>query len=154
MNALIYEKNSEKIAYFIKNCRFHKSKTGEGFDYIGDNGAAYGVKRAVFKVKFTLNDADQKKGVWNKKVGDLKAAPEFDGQAVGSRKDVDVITRKKIAEKYSDADEKKLLRNKLSGRAVPEWNNYDKFVNKVVGEGKEFKNQYFKKEQGNADLQE
>lgn len=74
-NCAIYEKDSDEIRHFIKDCLRH------GNDYFGSNKRVTGIKSHCFDVLWTEDDAnpiyDQDEQIgWDKKVSDLTPGAE------------------------------------------------------------------------------
>ena len=138
-NCAIYQKGSDKITYFVKDC------IQSGRDFKGSSMSLTGVKEYLFDTKWTediahaiINDKGEITG-YDKNVHELTEAKRYHGIVVSSRKDVDAITVKRIREKYTIDDEFRLNRKNNS----TEWNEYDTYVEALVIEGKQFKDKYF-----------
>ena len=135
-NCAIYEKGSDEITYFIRDC----VQTGRNFK--GAKGGAYGVKEHLFDTKWT--DDTAKPG---DSVAALTEALRYNGRVVSNRDDVNTVTQELIAMKYSDSDEKKFLRMGLSGDPIgwKEYWAYQEYIDGLVSAGQKFKEKHFKR---------
>ncbi len=134
----IYEKGSDKITYFIRDC------VQTGRDFRGSNGSVTGAKAHLFAEKWTEDvaepvlDKDGRQTGWDRKVSDLSEALRYQGRVVSTQADVNAVTRALIAEKYSASDEIKILRLKLAGDDTG-WKDYQAYVDSLVKQGRAFK---------------
>jgi hypothetical protein len=128
----IYEKGSDQITYFIRDC------LQDGRNFKGSNGSCSGVKEHCFDVKWTDDDAEP-----GGSVKGLIEAKRYQGRVVSTAADVNAVIREQIATKYSIEDEIKILRLKLSGDDTG-WKEYQEHVNSLVNAGREYKEKEMK----------
>ena len=148
MNAAIYIRGKDKIEQFIRDCQ------QEGNNFYGSNGSRTGVKPHLFGVRWTNDEAalviEAETGLplgYDKALSDLKACRTYLGHPVGNAKDVDAISKARIANAYPPEEEAKLLRKALAailyGTITPDLKNefkaYDSTVEEIVNEGKQAK---------------
>ena len=142
-NCAIYQKGSDQITYFIRDC------IQAGRDFRGSNGSVTGVKEHLFDTKWTEDMAehipspDSSKVLFDRKVSELTEALRYEGHVVSTAEDVNAVTRALIAERYPDSDEKKIHRLKLAGDETG-WKDYQEYVDGLVQKGRKFKEEHFK----------
>lgn len=146
MNCAIYKKGSDVITHFVRDCK------RVGRDFIGSNKKVVGIKEAVWDYKFTLDDTEEwsidgGKAKYHKKVSELKPAPVFMGEPVGTEEDVDEVIRKAIRERYSAEEEYKIIRKRLAGLSG-DFDGYNEWVENLVDSAKQFKTDSLKKDKG------
>ena len=155
MNVAIYGKKSDKIGRFFRNATGEVLPNGQ-VKIKTDRGSSVTVKTSYFGLVWTLENLEPTEFDENGipscfgKVSDIKPAPEIDGVFVGSAKDVNKLSVKKIREKYSLDDELKLQRlaiDKLlkAAKIKPNgWAEYNADVEKIIATGETCKKAHFK----------
>jgi hypothetical protein len=124
MDLFIYKKDTDTLVYTVKDC----IKTGNS--YFGSNMKLTGLKKKHWDF------------VWM--VDSETPALIFMGTYVGSKEDVNNVTKKEIKKQYSIEDEIKILREHIFKGNLS--NEYNDFVKGILDKGKTCKN-HFKGEQ-------
>jgi len=125
------------IIHFINDCIVSERPNQKNKDYFGSNKKLHSFKAEGCKFKWVKSDE-----VFDpsKSIDDYTEVSYIGFIPVCSEEEVNSAIKATIKTTYSLEDEIKILRQKISGTLLDkEWEEYNTFVESLISEGKEIK---------------
>jgi hypothetical protein len=158
MNLILRNKKGA-VVDVISNCK--KVEKGKSTDYIGTNKARIGVRSGLFNEQWvtspvnsetiltTINEQNAKRShsicvdtvVFT--IATVSEAPAYKGTPVGSRKEVNELVQQEIESICPPDKQLQMLTEKLAGAESEEWAQFAQNREKVLAEGRAFKDTHF-----------